>query len=102
MLIHELLLSQRKGAMMLEAQEKLQKVVKGISETGKSGELVIKLKILPGDQESVVVTDDVKEKVPQKNKRGSSFFFDENGVLHKDNPTQGEFEAVKNAIAINQ
>lgn len=98
----ELLASQRKGALIAEAQDKLSSVVKACIATGKPGSITIKLKIRQGDEDSVVIEDEIKQNAPEKSKHGCSFFCDENGLLYRDNPKQPELPAVVQAMAANE
>lgn len=98
----EVLSNQRKGRCLIEAQEKLQELVKKCSATGKKGSFSLKL-TLSAAESTVVITDEVKISAPEPNKLGTTFYADEKGGLHKEDPKQGEFaEVTKMDDAVNQ
>lgn len=96
--LNEVILAQRKGAFILEAQESLQRIVKAVTETGKKGVLKITLEIEPSTDDTIVIHDNVTEKMPKPNRLGSTFYPLEDGSLSREDPEQGEFPAVKEAV----
>jgi hypothetical protein len=88
-----LLQNHRGGWALDEASEKLQKVVEGVRQTGKSGTLTIKLKVSPasrGAANALIITDDIKEKIPVLDKDSSIFFATNDNQLVRDNPNQAQ------------
>lgn len=85
---------QREGALADELADKLAEVVNAVIEHEKGGVLNLTLKVNPtaiGDR-SVVITDDVKTKVPQAPREQTLFFAGKAGELSRRNPRQMEFE----------
>lgn len=81
----------RHGAMLDEASEQLAEVVKRVRETGKSGALTIRLTVKPagrGAVRTVVIEDDVANKLPEPDKEVTVFFPTEDGNLSRQDPTQ--------------
>jgi hypothetical protein len=81
----------RQGGLHSELSEKLAEVVAGVMEHGKAGSVSVTLNIkqaeMPG---AIVVTDDVKAKVPQADKPAALFYADERGNLSRRDPRQPE------------
>lgn len=96
--IIEVINAQRKGRCLIEAQEQLQELVKACSDTGKKGKLTITLEIIPAETGTVVLRDDITTKLPKPERSSTSFFADEQGSLHRDDPKQPEFEEVQKAV----
>lgn len=72
---------------MQELSEGLQACVASVKDTGKPAELRYVLKISASGN-AMIVTDDIKTKIPV-NKRDSAVFFpNENNGLQRDNPQQ--------------
>ncbi len=83
------LLEQRDGALHSELSEWLQKVAEGVAQTGKKGTVTLTVTIQPMKAPGrMIVTDDVKAKVPED--RGGSIFFERDGNLSRSNPFQPE------------
>lgn len=85
-------LQQHRGGVLLdELDREVQKVIDGVRETGKSGEIKLTLKVqrLKGHPDHVlVVSDDLKVKVPAPPKDSSIFFADDDNRLHRSDPNQ--------------
>ncbi len=92
--ITETLATQRKGRFLIEAQAMLQDVVKAVGATGKKGSLTIKLTIVPADTGVVLVLDELNPKIPQPNKASTTFYAEEDGSLHREDPNQKELEGI--------
>lgn len=99
--IIEILTQLRKGKCLIEAQVKLQDLIKQCRDTGKAGELTVKLKIKPGGSGEMFVTGTADGKLPKADVTASMFYDDENGSLLRDDPRQIaiEFEAARNDAA---
>lgn len=81
----------RKGALVTEATEKMANVIASIKDTGKPGELVVKIKFSPSPNgETILVADDVKIKRPERAKKLTTFFPTEENFLTRTNPEQPE------------
>lgn len=100
MTLIETLMAQRKGAMVIEADEKLRKLVKTCMETGKGGSFTLKLKLTP-TAEAVVLRDDVSTAPPKPENLGTTFFADDDGTLSRNNPKQLELVPDEKVVAAN-
>lgn len=85
------LLEQRHGGLHAELTEALQKVVQGVQEYGRPGSLTLVVNIKPaGNEINLLVSDDVKSKVPQPDRPTALFFADSRGNLSREDPRQPE------------
>lgn len=85
----------RKGGAMLDLSEQMAEVVKAVRERGKAGQVTLTIKISPfkGDVNTLVVTDEVKAKLPPKPDNGASIFFPtEEGQMVRTDPRQQTFD----------
>lgn len=91
-LITDVLREIRGGAAVVLASELLAEVVQAAIETGKKGELTLKLSIEPDEQDGnqIVVEADVKAKKPHRSVPTSVFYADREGGLHRVDPRQRE------------
>lgn len=79
------------GATYDELNAALADVVAKVQETGKVGELALKLKIKPsGDGTTVTVTDEIKAKAPEPTRPTTIFFATVDGALLRSDPRQRE------------
>lgn len=82
-----------KGLFDDEATEELAKLVKAVRETGKKGELTIKLAVKMIDQsaeDTVLITPTVAAKLPSPEPRRNVFYSTHDGDLLRNDPNQGE------------
>lgn len=86
----EILSQIRKGKCIIEAQDKLQELVKQCRDTGKTGELTLKLKVKPGAHGEMLVTGTSDAKVPKPDVVSTLFFDADNGDLLREDPKQPE------------
>ena len=70
--------------------EDLAEVVNGVRETGKAGELTLKLTVKPNGAHGVAITERITSKVPRDDRGESLFFVDRDGGLHRNDPRQTE------------
>ena len=80
----------RKGRVVEAASEELAEVVRGVVDTGKPGELTIKIKVKPqgkGDN-AVTLSAFVTSHKPKVPLPDAIFFADVDGDLLRDDPTQ--------------
>ena len=63
-------------------------VVQGVLDTHKTGSLTIFLKIKPNGDSAVIITDEIKSKVPEKSRGESVFFATAGGNLVREDPRQ--------------
>lgn len=83
----------RKGNILNDLSNELADVIEAVREHGGSGSLTLKLDIKPvnGDGHQVLITDDIKTKVPQPKKQATLFFTDEGGALLRNDPRQRDW-----------
>lgn len=82
------------GALAEELTEQLSELVNACSNTGKAGELTLRLKVKPGKAQSPIVTvlHDVKVKAPEFDRREQYFFIGGGASLVLENPHQGKLD----------
>lgn len=86
----EVLKQIRGGELVFELNQELERVVAGVRETGKGGEVRMKIVIAPMKQGSVAlnVQADVSAKVPKPAQDVSIFFPTERNTLVRNDPRQ--------------
>jgi hypothetical protein len=86
----EWLQEHRKGHVDYEASEALQKVVEAVRETGKAGEVTVRIKVQPfkGDRNRMIVTDEIKAKAPDPDREAAIWYAAEGGKLQREDPRQ--------------
>jgi ribosomal protein S28E/S33 len=93
-LITDILREYRKGAPVALATSLLAEVVRAVDETGKAGEVVIKIKVKPSElgcaEKSLLVAVTSKKPVPEM--QPAVFFSDTDGDLHRTDPAQREMD----------
>ena len=83
----------RAGGAVEDLDASLADVVQAVRNTGKTGELTLKLTIKPaskGDIVTLFVDADIKTKLPRLDKGSTVFFADDTGSLTRRDPRQGE------------
>jgi hypothetical protein len=102
-LITDILREYRNGRAADVASRKLAELVQAVDETGKGGTLTITFKVKPekGGGSQKTIACDVKAKMPESDLPDAVFFSDEEGSLHRSDPTQREMftEAGRSAAA---
>lgn len=90
----EWLLKQSKGSTHQELTDGLAQLVNRVGETGKKGEMVLKITVEPtkGNDHLVVVSDQVSLKLPDFDRAASYFYTDEVGNLLVNDPNQVSFD----------
>ncbi len=90
-----ILLDMRKGAASTELLDALAEVAEAVQTTDKGGEVTLKLRVKPGPRDTVIITDEIKSKVPKEPNEPSMFFPDADGGLHRNpvNQTRLDFDA---------
>jgi hypothetical protein len=85
---------QRGGAAHSELTDALAKVALAVMETGKAGELTLKIRISKASRaggHQMFVADQITTKVPELDKEETLFFFDEDSFsLSRSDPRQSE------------
>lgn len=67
--------------------EKLSKLIAAVNDTGRSGEMTVKIAVKK-EGTMAVVTASSTSKIPEHPLNGSMFFFGEGGSLHREDPRQ--------------
>lgn len=90
--ITDVLREVRQGRAVVLASQLLADVVQAVDQTGKAGEVTIKIKVKPekggGSQKTLAV--EVKAKKPELDIPEAVFFSDAGGDLHRADPNQSE------------
>lgn len=76
------------GQTYEELGSRLTEIVQAVMEHRKGGELVIKLKVKPNGESSVMITDEIKSKVPEGARGETLFFATMGGSLVREDPRQ--------------
>lgn len=76
------------GKVHEQLQKQLQQLVKAVMETGCKGNLALTLNVKRENRGMVVVTAEVKTKLPQKATEATVFWPTEEGGLSRENPRQ--------------
>lgn len=82
----------RRGAVTAELNDALAEVVEAVRESGKQGEVVLKLCFKPNGNGAVFVTDSIRKKIPEPVKADSFFFITADGSLVRNDPRQEEMK----------
>lgn len=93
-----MLMDLRGGVTLSELDEQLSKLVNAVCDTGKKGELTLKLLVRPAgssDTRALILEDQVKVKLPELARGSSIFFADERSRLTRQDPRQMQLDDVK-------
>lgn len=88
------LLEMRSGQVAIDLNEKFNKVLRGVLDTGGKGEMTVKLHVRPskmglgGAVVEVEMEHDVKVKVPELEIGKAFFFVNRDGTLSREDPAQ--------------
>jgi ribosomal protein S28E/S33 len=90
--ITDVLREYRKGRAVDLASTRLAELVQAVDETGLAGEITIKIKVKPqkGGGSEKTLKIDVKSKIPEMELPEAVFFSDQEGDLHRADPSQSE------------
>lgn len=85
------------GRTHAELGESLHLLVSRVTDTGKKGQLILMIEVGPmkGDPETLVVTDKIRTKLPEHDRKPAVFWADKDGNLTRDNPAMLPFEELK-------
>lgn len=97
---YQILCEMRDGRVDMALTEELAQVLAGVQETGKVGELSLKLKITP-DGDAISIETHISTKIP-KQSLGASIFYEMGGALFRSDPRQGDLDFPENVKRINQ
>jgi hypothetical protein len=92
------LLEQANGSTHAELTAQLNELVQSAIAHGKGGELTLSVKVKPatkGAGNMLLVTADVKSKLPRGERPDALFYADRDGNLRRDNPDQLKFEGLR-------
>lgn len=89
----------RRGGLAEELSEELNRLTKACTETGRAGELVLKIKLKPGKGGHIEVLDDVSLRLPKPERGVSIFFATPDNNLQQNDPRQGELEGIRSVNA---
>lgn len=89
------LCQKNRGRTEQELSAKLRELVEAVEETGKGGSITYVLSVKPQAQteHAVLVTDEIKTKLPQLDRPASIYFTDEAFRLVRTDPRQLSFES---------
>jgi hypothetical protein len=84
------LMQQRGGGLHGELSDALREVVGAVQEHGKAGAIQVTINVKPGAKgtRTLIVSDDVKTKIPRGERPSAMFFADERGNLSREDPAQ--------------
>jgi len=87
------LLDQSAGKTHAELSENLRDLVNRVTDTGKKGSLTLTVTVAPmkDDVSVLVVTDEIKLKLPEHDRKASIFWPDADGNLTRQDPNQRSF-----------
>lgn len=85
----------RHGDLNDELDEKIAELIAECKATGKTGELILKLKIKPGTSGQAEIFDTVDLKLPKPARETSILFINDDASLQREDPRQRTLEGVK-------
>lgn len=88
---------QSRGASHDELSIALCDLTNRVRETGKKGSLQFTVSVAPlkGEVDALVVTDEIKLRLPEHDRKASLFYPDEFGNLQRTDPNQLPFESLR-------
>jgi hypothetical protein len=91
------LAEQAKGKTHAELGEGLHDLIARVQDTGKKGSITLTVTVEPMKQDGtlLVVSDEIKLKLPEYDRPSGVFYADKNGNLTRDNPDQMTFESLR-------
>jgi hypothetical protein len=80
-----------------ELSEALHDLVARVRDTGKAGSLqfTIKVATMKGDHDVLVLSDEIKLRLPEHDRKASLFYADQHGNLSRTDPNQLTFEGLR-------
>jgi hypothetical protein len=85
----------RYGNLHEELTDKLSELTKACSETGKVGELTLKIKLKPGKAGQMEILDEIKAKIPEFERGSTILFTTPEGNLQREDPRQMKLEGLR-------
>ena len=88
---------QSSGKTHEELSEGLHDLIGRVRDTGKKGTIAIIVSVAPmkGDKDVLVVTDQIKLRIPEHDRKPSLFYPDAHGNLTRNDPNQLVFESLR-------
>ena len=96
------LTEQNRGKTHAELSDGLRDLVARVQDTGKKGTLTLVVTVEPmkGDAEALIVSDEIKLKLPEHDRGSSIFFRGRDGNLQRDDPNQTSiFDSLREPLA---
>ena len=92
---------QSKGSSHDELSEGLHTLIARVRDTGKRGSIVFTVTVAPlkDDIDILVVSDEIKLKLPEHDRKASMFYPDDHGNLSRTDPNQLTFEGLREVPA---
>ena len=93
----------RRGGLLADCEAHLTDVVMSVRETGRPGELLVRIKIAPaskGNVDTLVVTDDVRVKRPKPELGATIFFATSANTLRRNDPRQPELSGLREVVSM--
>lgn len=85
----------RYGQLHQELTDNLHKLTKACQDTGKTGEMILKIKIKPGKAGQMELIDEIKTKLPEFERGSTILFTTPEGVLQREDPRQLKLEGLR-------
>lgn len=97
----DFLREQSRGTTHDELSEGLRDLVSRVRDTGKKGSLTLTLtvELMKGSDSALIVSDEIKLRLPEHARGTSLFFADNDGNLVRDDPNQLAFEGLREVPA---
>lgn len=76
------------GRTMVEFEDRFRELIEAVENTGKTGSLTLTLKVKPDGDRQVLITDEIKAKVPQLQRGMSIFFTTRDHMVTREDPCQ--------------
>jgi hypothetical protein len=93
----------RRGGLLVDCETHLTDLVMGVRETGRAGELLVRIKIAPaskGNVDTLLVTDDIRVKRPRPEVGSTIFFATTANTLQRNDPRQPELSGLREVVAM--
>lgn len=85
----------RFGTLNDDLSTELNKLVQACANTGKVGELTLKIKLKPGKGGQIEVVDDIKVNTPKEERGSSIMFATPEGNLQREDPRQLQIDGLR-------
>ena len=88
---------QSSGKTHDELSEALWDLIARVRDTGKKGSvsLTVSVALMKGDKDVLIVSDEIKLRIPEHDRKASLFYPDRNGNLARTDPHQLTFESLR-------